>query len=216
MLKVTVSGVYYTQGQQGKENTPYEFTKEIPEIPENWILALVKARFLPIWIAEERKKNQKNWKPFDGVKSCYLANYEKTETPDKLVGKNVFEMDETELQNVAAKYLLTEVPVPYTVPLNELRNLVALNYLKVIKGVKVDKNEDKEKLAFYKRNSVGEWILDFSGESLILESIEHKEESFEKPIVKQSLSDILNTNSSKAQPKQSVELTEEELAALEG
>ena len=125
-------------------------------------------------------------------------------------------MDETELQNVAAKYLLTEVPVPYTVPLNELRNLVALNYLKVIKGVKVDKNEDKEKLAFYKRNSVGEWILDFSGESLILESIEHKEESFEKPIVKQSLSDILNTNSSKAQPKQSVELTEEELAALEG
>ncbi len=214
MLKVSVSGSYYTEGSQGKENTNYDFTKEIPDIPENWILALIKSRFLPIWVSEARKANKNAWKIFDGVKSCYLAESVEIAKDDGLKDKDIFEMTEVELQNVAAKYLLTEVPLPFTVPIKELRNSVALNYLKLYKGIKVNSNEDRERLAFFKRNISGEWLLDFGEEAFILEEMIHKEESFDKPIVKQTLSEILKTNSSSKPKLQTAILTEEELSEL--
>ncbi len=217
MLKVSVSGEYITEGQLGRERTHYEFIKEIPEVPDNWILSMIKSRYLPMWVAEARKKTSTKWKPFHEVKSCHISDYKITDTSDGLVGKDVFEMEEKELQDVAAKYLLTEVPIPYTVPLKELRDRVALAYLKYVKGVKVDNNEDKEKLAFFRKNGVGEWILDFSGDSFILEDIEPKKENEQKTIEKKTLSELLNNNKEPDDDKKEEgKLTEEELKASLG
>lgn len=220
MLKVEVSGSYYTVAGGNQNEIGYEFTKEIPEVPENWVTSLLRNRFVPMWLEEEHKKapskNPKFNYKHNPYMPCFVSHTEITKTKDGIAGKDVFEMNEKELQYASAKYLLTEVPLPNTVPLRELRNQVALNYLKVVKGVKIDKNEDKEKLAFFKKTPAGEWMLDFGKEKFILEEFEPKEESFEKPVEKQTLQDVLKQSSDVQEKTKSHELTEEELEALEG
>lgn len=198
MWKIKCSGTYFTQGQHGKDITDFDFEKEIPSCPELWIDSVVQKRMLPIWIEEERKKpkGKDKYKRFDGIDSCQIFEFEEIDETDSFIGKDVLNMDEKQIQEVASALVLIEVPLPRKLNIKQLRNECVLAYLSVVQKVEMKKESNKEALDFYKKTPSGTWVVDFSGQSCIIEEVVHPADKHKvvTKIEQKSLSDLMGVS----------------------
>lgn len=108
MLKITVSGAYYSgAGKGGKEIVDFEnITGIIPDIENERIQQAVMWRLIQIWIS----KNEKFTKRFDLLRNCYIDKVEKVAGKPGIVGKNIKELTWEELQELAVWKNLKKIP----------------------------------------------------------------------------------------------------------
>lgn len=193
MLKVKVSGIYTSKHSNGVDEIEFEFIKKIPKVPDTWINSMVQKRFLPLWFQEKNKK-AKEAKPYSGLSFCLVSEWEEIDEPDNLSGMDILKMSEFDIQNLACKGLLTEVPLPFKVPIHSLRETAVLEYLKHIKKVKMDKAEDKERLNFFVRSPDGGWNLNLINQKCIIEdfAVNPEKVSVNEGVKKLSINEITN------------------------
>lgn len=199
MIKVKVSATYFTNVTNGRQRTNVDFSKEIPECPDDFLYSVVKKRYLPLWINEARKKNKDKYPNFDGVESVRIYDYEINDKPDGLAGKDLCELDEKGIQDLATKFCLIAAPLPLKTDIKTAREKCATIYLEKVKGLDFSTDAKKEEWSFWKKTPIG-YKLDFSEQKFIIEDKQVTLEDDNKVVVKKGLEDILNAP-----------LTEEEL-----
>lgn len=193
MLKIKVQGIYLSKHANGVEEIEFDFIKNIPKIPITWINSMVQKRFLPLWIAEKNKKS-KVVKPLSDISFCLVSEWEDVEEADGLTGKDILKMSEYEIQELACKGLLTEVPLPFKVPLYSLREKAVLEYLKKIKHIPMESKEDKENLEFFVKTPDGGWGVNLIGKKCIVEhfTVKPNNVSVNQEVKKLTIEEITN------------------------
>lgn len=193
-LKVTVEGIYQSDiGSRQKQNYNFELTFELSGVHKNFIDTHILRRFIPMSIKEDKKKQ-----PFSRIATYTIVEIEEIDKNCNIEGKNIFEMSEYELQDLARFYNLYEIPLPKTTTLRMMREKAALAYLKYVLKIPMEKPEDKEKLDFFKKESDGSYKTNFKVDSTLKVKIDEL---------------IINTQVVKEQPKISLESFNPEASA---
>lgn len=186
MIKVKYEGVYSSTVGQYKRTIPFRFEHEVAGNHTDALESHLKKRYVPMMIA--KAKNLKD--PFERLVSFRLVDYEKNDKPNPINGKDLFELNEWELQELARTFNLFEIPLPFTTTLSELKQKAAFQYLKRIKGLKIDTDKEKMKFDFFKKDLNGSWVIELD-EPLIIEIDENKTEDTQAVKKKISLKEAL-------------------------
>lgn len=201
MLEVEYEGIYASNVGEYKKTASFRFKHEVAGNHTDCLESHLKKRYVPMMI-----QKQKNKMPFDHLVNFRLISYKKNDKPCSLEGIDIFEMSEYQIQELARFFNLFEIPLPFTVSLDELREIAAIQYLKNVAGLKIDKDTDKEKYKFFEKDLYGKWRLNPVGENFIV-SIEEKAETTEGKITKLSLSEALSGGGSDIELPSSDDLT---------
>jgi len=201
MLEVEYEGIYASNVGEYKKTASFKFKHEVAGNHTDCLESHLKKRYVPIMI-----QKQKNKMPFDHLVNFRLISYKKNEKPCDLDGLDIFKMSEYQIQELARFFNLFEIPLPFTVSLDELREVAAIQYLKKVVGLEIDKDSDKEKFSFFEKDLYGKWRLNLNGEELTV-SLKEKAETTEDKILKQSLSDALSGGGSDIELPSSDDLT---------
>lgn len=172
MIKVTYEGVYSSTVGQYRRTIPFRFEHEVAGNHTDCLESHLKKRYVPMMIA--KTKNLKD--PFERLVSFRLVNYEKNNKPNPLKGKDIFELNEWEVQELARTFNLFEIPLPFTTTLSELRQKAAFQYLKRVKGLNIDTDREKAQFDFYKKDLSGAWVIDLD-EPLLIEVNEQEKDA---------------------------------------
>lgn len=186
MIKVKYEGVYSSTVGQYKRTIPFRFEHEVAGNHTDALESHLKKRYVPMMIA--KAKNLKD--PFERLVSFRLVDYEKNNKPNPINGKDLFELNEWELQEFARTFNLFEIPLPFTTTLSELKQKAAFQYLKRIKGLKIDTDKEKMEFDFFKKDLNGSWVIELN-EPLIIEIDENKTEDAQAVKKKISLKEAL-------------------------
>lgn len=186
MIKVKYEGVYSSTVGQYKRTIPFRFEHEVAGNHTDALESHLKKRYVPMMIA--KAKNLKD--PFERLVSFRLVDYEKNNKPNPINGKDLFELNEWELQELARTFNLFEIPLPFTTTLSELKQKAAFQYLKRIKGLKIDTDKEKMEFDFFKKDLNGSWVIELD-EPLIIEIDENKTEDAQAVKKKISLKEAL-------------------------
>lgn len=186
MIKVKYEGVYSSTVGQYKRTIPFRFEHEVAGNHTDALESHLKKRYVPMMIA--KAKNLKD--PFERLVSFRLVDYEKNNKPNPINGKDLFELNEWELQELARTFNLFEIPLPFTTTLSELKQKAAFQYLKRVKGLKIDTDKEKMEFDFFKKDLNGSWVIELD-EPLIIEIDENKTEDAQAVKKKISLKEAL-------------------------
>lgn len=170
IFEYTVEGVYETDKGNGKEYTPFNFKIKLPrfEKQEKGACTHILRRFLPILI-----KNMKNKPLLSGIRHWVITDIQKLNDDFPLEGKQIKELNEYEIQELACMYDLYEIPLPFTTSISELRETAQKAYMKKVLEIPMEKVEDQEKLSFFKRQPNGSLKFDLGDEILKVEVVEN-------------------------------------------
>ena len=185
MIKVTYEGVYSSTVGQYRRTIPFRFEHEVAGNHTDCLESHLKKRYVPMMIA--KNKNLKD--PFERLVSFRLVNYEKNNKPNPLKDKNIFELNEWEVQELSRTFNLFEIPLPFTTTLSELRQKAAFQYLKRVKGLNIDTDREKAQFDFYKKDLSGAWVIDL--DEPLLTEINEQEKDAETVQKKISLKEAL-------------------------
>ena len=83
-----------------------------------------------------------------------------------LEGKDIAEMNEDEIQQLACMYDIFEIPLPQTMSITELRRKAQLAYLKKVLRVPMKTTEEQEQSEFFKRQPDGTLKFDMGDKKL--------------------------------------------------
>lgn len=155
MIKVTYEGVYSSAIGQYRRTIPFRFEHEVAGNHTDCLESHLKKRYVPMMIA--KNKNLKD--PFERLVSFRLVKYEKNDKANPLNGKDLFNLNEWEIQELARTFNLFEIPLPFTTTLSELRQKAAFQYLKRVKGLKIDTDKEKLQYDFFKKDLSGSWAI---------------------------------------------------------
>lgn len=200
MLEVQIEGIYKSNVGASAKHVDFNFTFEIAGNHTDFLESHLKKRYIPMLI-----RQKKNMPMFSSLVSFRLIDYKANDKPCGLDGIDIFEMDQWQIQELARYFNLLNIPLPYTVSIGELREKAAIQYLEKVKGIPLEKDEDKMKVDFFFKTPSGEWVMNLRGEKLLVES-KGENLNVEKPQEKMSLSQVLK------QPNQLVVPTTDELA----
>jgi len=199
MLEVHVEGIYKSNVGASAKNVDFEFKFEVAGNHTDFLESHLKKRYIPMLIRQKSKMPI-----FTSLSAFRLIDYKANDKPCGLDGVDIFAMDEWQIQELARYFNLLNIPLPFSVSISELREKAAIQYLEKVKGIPVEKDEDKEKLDFFVKNPSGTWVFNPRGEKLLVE-IKEENLDVEKPQVKMSLSEALS------QPNQVVVPTVDDL-----
>ena len=159
MLNISVEGVYESDTGSGqKQYECFSYTFKISKPIENGIKTHILRRFIPFCIMKDKKKSSKI---FSRVHTFVITDIEKVEdNKGSIIGKDIREMDDWEIQDLACTFDLYEVPLPCVCSITELRDKATLAYMKKILKIKMDTPKDIQQLKFIKFNSDGSFKLD--------------------------------------------------------
>lgn len=148
--KYTVEGIYETDKGSGKDYTSFNYEITLSRFRESGAGTHILRRFLPLLI----KKDKKN-PLLSKIKQWLITDYKMVDDKFKLEGKNINELNEYEIQELACMYDLYEIPLPSTTSITDLREKASQIYMK--KVLKVPMNTIEEKLAneFFKKQDDG-------------------------------------------------------------
>ncbi len=158
-----VEGIYETHKGSGKDYTAFNFEIKLSRFYPEGAGTHILRRFLPILI-----KSQKNKPLFSKVKSWLITDTVKVSDDFPLAGKEISEMNPKEIQELACMYDLTEIPLPNTTSLTELREKAMLAYMKKVLKIPMKTPEEQAKLSFFKKQPDGTIRLDLGDEKLIV------------------------------------------------
>lgn len=125
MKKITVSGIVIMDNKQQK------FVVEIktPDIPTNYLNGYILNRYLPEALETKLKE------PFKSIRSFEIEKIENLKEESSFYDKSIFELTKKELRDFCCEFLFTGINISKN--LNDLQNLVALEFLKEIKHLNV-------------------------------------------------------------------------------
>lgn len=166
VYKYFVEGIYETDKGNGKDYTNFNFEIELArfEGKEAGAGSHILRRFLPMLI-----KKQKNKPLFSGIRHWVITDIQKINDDFPLKGKNIAEMNEYQLQELACMYDLLEVPLPSTVTVSEMREEAEKSYLKKVLNVKMKTPEEQKESVFFVSQPDGTLKFDLRGEPLIVD-----------------------------------------------
>lgn len=186
MYKVTVEGKYETQlNNASVKYEPYKLTIEVCRTKPEGIETHLQKRLIPYYL---KTLNQYKTKPFMRLADFNITEIEKVEKDIELFGKDVLELDELEIQQLATLYDLYEVPLYNVYPLAKTRELTALAYMKKVVKIPMNTPQEKKMVPFLKQGSDGSFKPDFSNTPVPV--VEHKELLEVKTIEKEQKIDI--------------------------
>lgn len=168
VFEYTVEGIYETDKGNGKDYTPFSFVIRLSRFYEDGAGSHILRRFLPILI-----RKQKNKPLLSGIRSWLITDVKKVSDEFPLEGKDISEMDEQEIQELACMYDLFEIPLPNTVSISELRNKAMIAYMKKVLKIPMKTPEEQSKLDFFKRQPDGTLKLDLGGQKLVVNVIDN-------------------------------------------
>jgi len=192
MLTIQVEGIYESDigsGQKKYENFNYKI--EISRQNERGVVTHIMRRFIPYLIYKDKTKSGI---AFSRLKTFCITDIKKTDTQSKLIGKNIDELSEFEIQDLACLFDLYEVPLPLTCSITELRESAILAYMKKVLKISMETEQEKQQLAFLEKQPDGSYKLHLDGEKVIVEipnGYFEKQEA-EKEIQKKGLSFFQN------------------------
>ncbi len=167
MLTVTVEGIYESDigsGQKKYENFSYKI--ETSREDEIGINTHIMRRFIPYFVYKDKSKKGII---FSRLKNYYITNIEKSNSENKLIGKDINSLNELEIQDLACMFDLYEIPLPLTCSLTELREKAILAYMKKVLKIPMNNDKEKSELDFLRKCSDGSWKLDLKDEKVIVE-----------------------------------------------
>ena len=170
IYEYTVEGIYETDKGSGKDYTNFNFKIKLPRFDkqEKGACTHIVRRFLPMLI-----KNMKNKPLFSGIRHWVITDIQKISEDFPLAGKEIANLNEQEIQELACMYDLTEIPLPSTVSISELREKAQQAYMKKVLKIPMTTIEEQEKLSFFKRQPDGSLKFDLSDEVLKVEVVEN-------------------------------------------
>lgn len=163
MLNVTVEGIYETDiGSGQKKYTSFNYTFKTSRTTERGLGTHVMRRFIPYLIANDKNKKSS---VFSRLKSYVITNIQHVEdTKDCIIGKEIKNLDEWQIQDLAATLDLYEVPLFGSCSITEMRDKAILAYMKKVLKIPMKETKDKAELSFFKKQPDGTFTLDFSNE----------------------------------------------------
>lgn len=157
-----VEGIYETdKGSGNKDYTNFNYEINLSRFYPEGAGSHIISRFLPTWI-----KKQKNKPMFSGLRHWVITEVNKIDDEFPLVGKEISELSEYEIQELACMYDILEIPLPGTMPIAELRKKAMLAYMKKVLKIPMKTPAEQEELDFFKRQPDGSLELDLSGYKL--------------------------------------------------
>ena len=191
MLNVTVEGIYETDiGSGQKKYTNFNYTFKTSRTTEKGLRTHVMRRFIPYLIAND--KNKKN-AVFSRLKSFVITDIQKIEdTKDCIIGKEIKNLNEWQIQDLAATLDLYEVPLFGSCSITEMRDKAILAYMKKVLKIPMKEAKDKAELSFFKKQADGTFALDFSNEEpMYIEIPEGYMGAVKKEKTKKTLADFM-------------------------
>jgi len=180
-----VEGIYETDKGSGKDYTNFSFEIKLSRFYPEGAGSHILRRFLPILI-----RKQKNKPLLSGIRSWLITDVQKVSDDFPLAGKEISEMNEQEIQELACMYDIFEIPLPNTMSITELRYKAMEAYMKKVLKIPMKTPEEQAKLSFYKRQPDGTLKLDLGDEKLVVEVVDNYLGK-KQVIKKKSLSDFI-------------------------
>ena len=163
-----VEGIYETDKGSGKDYTSFNFEIKLSRFYPEGAGSHILRRFIPVLI-----RKQKNKPLFSGVRSWLITDVQKVSDEFPLAGKEITEMDEMEIQELACMYDIFEIPLPNTMSITELREKAMIAYMKKVLKIPMKTPEEQAKLSFFKRQPDGTLRLDLGEEKLVVEVVDN-------------------------------------------
>lgn len=179
-----VEGIYETDKGSGKDYTNFSFEIKLSRFMAEGAGSHILRRFLPILI-----RQQKNKPLLSKIRSYLIVDAQKISDDFPLEGKEISEMSEYEIQELACMYDIFEIPLPMTCSITELRLKAMEAYMKNVLRIPMRTPEEQEKLDFFKRQEDGTLRLDLGNEKLVVEVVRNYVNKKEE-VKKMTLSDF--------------------------
>jgi hypothetical protein len=186
-FKYIVEGIYETDKGSGKDYTNFNFEITLSRFKADGAGSHILRRFLPMLI-----KKQKNKPLLSHIRTFLITDVQKVSDEFPLAGKDISEMNEEEIQELACMYDIFEIPLPNTVSITELRHKAMEAYMKKVLQIPMKTPEEQEKLDFFKRQPDGTLQLDLGEQKLVVQVLNIGKKTDE--VKKKSLSDFINAN----------------------
>ena len=186
MLKVKIDGVYESEvGSGQKDFIPFSYEYETVRFSAKGLFTHSLRRHAP-YLIQNDKKNAKAL--FSKIKSLVITDVKKINDECTIAGKDIFELDAWELQELACLYDLYEIPLHGTFSIVEIREKAALAYLERVLKVPMKSNKDKDKLAFFEKQDDGTYRLKTEEMELPVQIFDDYLEKKQKEVQKKDLS----------------------------
>lgn len=131
-LKVTISGSYRTAD---KDIVDYNASGIVPFIGNEEILIMhVRRRYAAMWIAASAKYKER----VVSVRECYIDKIEEVDADLSFVGKDIIDMSQEELQDLAAVKDLRAVPTYKKTSTRQMQNVAYAAYARAVLGRNTD------------------------------------------------------------------------------
>lgn len=167
MLKVTVQGVYESDvGSGQKKFKEFNYTVELTRENPDGIATHLMKRIVPYLIAKDKNKKEV---PFSRIKSLIMTNIEHIDKKSSLLGKDILELNDWEIQDLACLFDLYEVPLYGKLSIYEVKYKTAEAYLKKVLGVPMKDAKEKMQSGFFKQQADGTFKLDFGSQKCTVE-----------------------------------------------
>ena len=177
--------IYETDKGSGKDYTSLNFEFKLSRFFPEGAGSHIIARFLPTLI-----RKQKNKPLYSGLKHWVITDVQKLDDNFILEGKDINEMNEDEIQQLACMYDILEIPLPSTMPITELRRRASLAYLKKVLRVPMKTPEEQAQSEFFKRQPDGSLKFDLGDKKLTV-GIFHNYIGQKKVVKKKTLEDYI-------------------------
>lgn len=189
-LKVTVEGLYETNvGSNQKKYTEFHFDILVDRVKQSGIETHILRRFIPMEI-----KKRKKMPVCDKVKNFLITDIQKIDDKIAIDGKNIAEMNETEIQQLAALFDIYSIPLPNIMSITALRERACQEYLKNVAGLDIDKDEIKKTLNCYTVTPAGTYKFELGEEQICVDTALLKDANIkEVKTTKLNISEFLNS-----------------------
>jgi hypothetical protein len=178
MLKITVEGIYESDTGSGqKQYVSYNYDFCISKNSDKGIMTHAQRRFIPYLIAKDKAKASKI---FSRLRTCVITDVQNVDEKNSVIGKDINELNEYELQDLACLFDLYEIPLPYTCSITEMREKATIAYLKNVLKIPMSTPQERAQLDFLKHYPDGTYKRPLPTNCPCTQSPSYKSESFWK------------------------------------
>lgn len=169
MLEVKFDGIVeFATGSGQSRYESFEYIIETAREKESGLYSHICARFAPMLIKQDKKFKGL---PFKRIQSLVITEVKKLDKENYLIGKNILELTEKEVQDFACMYDLYEVPLAGTQALSLIREKALIAYMHKVKKEKIKNPEDKRKWKWFVQQEDGTFRFDAQGDKFPIQYV---------------------------------------------
>ncbi|MCD8378064.1 MAG: hypothetical protein LUB59_04670 [Candidatus Gastranaerophilales bacterium] len=140
MLIINVEGVYESDvGTNQKKYTEFNYTFKTSRLSEKGVDSHIAKRFIPMLVANDKSKKT----IFSRLRSFNIISIKETDDKDSIIGKNIDELNDWQIQDLACTFDLYEVPLWGKHTFTVIKEKATSAYLKKVWNIDLnEKNPD--------------------------------------------------------------------------